>query len=271
MVQVVKYIDEHITEPMTVESLAEFAGYSYYHLCHSFQSFMGTPIASYLRIKKLEAAADMLISGATSSHVAEIFGFETSSGFAKAFRKQFGMSPRQYRNYINDYWATVTPRIETKESLRSTGILFPLSTTPDLPIDIKLGGAYWKGLNFSIVPPEVYNSVSSINHGDISAWTKPVAEEDYYRYFFGRIVTSDNSASEELTCIEIPSTLYVIFDASVHGTIWTLRWNVFTIWRGIFDRWLPDSQYEFDEGKTCFEYYLDDTVEIWIPIRKKSQ
>lgn len=270
MVQVVKYIDQHIAEPITVTTLADISGYSYFHLCHSFQEFMGKPIASYLRLRKLEAAADMIVSGATSTKVAEVFGFETSAGFAKAFRKQFGMSPKEYKKHVNHYWSTVTPRIESKEGFRSDGILFPLSATPDLPIDIRLGGAYWKGLNFSIVPPEVYNSASIENHGDISAWTRLAADKDQYRFFFGRVVTSDGPVPEGLTSIEIPPTLYVVFDAAVQGNVWDLRWNVFTIWRGIFDYWLPSSDYEFDEGKTCLEFYRNEVAEIWIPIRHRQ-
>lgn len=89
MGRILSYIDAHLDDNLTVEDLAKYSDYSFYHFCHAFSSYTGVPVAAYLCRRRMAAAARDLLSGKSSVSVAAARGFETLSGFAKAFRKHF--------------------------------------------------------------------------------------------------------------------------------------------------------------------------------------
>ena len=82
-----KYIGEHLEYPPTAMELAEYSGYSLYHFCHLFRAHFGVPVAEYISHKKLEKAAENIASGMSITESAIRAGYDTPSGFAKAFRK----------------------------------------------------------------------------------------------------------------------------------------------------------------------------------------
>ena len=97
MEQILAYIDAHPDKNITVGELAALLDYSFYHFCHAFSSYTGVPVAAYLRRRRMAAAARDLLSGKSSVSVAAARGFQTLSGFAKAFRKHYGLSPSEYQ------------------------------------------------------------------------------------------------------------------------------------------------------------------------------
>ena len=50
------YIEDHLTEPFSVEEAARYAGYSYYHLTRQFSAVLGESIGSYVRKRRLANA-----------------------------------------------------------------------------------------------------------------------------------------------------------------------------------------------------------------------
>ena len=92
-----KYIDEHPEHPFTETELAELSGYSLFRFCHLFKSAFGISAGKYIKQKKLEKAAQNIASGMSITEAAARAGYETASGFAKAFRKEYGISASEYR------------------------------------------------------------------------------------------------------------------------------------------------------------------------------
>ena len=266
MVQVMHYIEQHPL--VSVQELADFSGYTLYHFCHSFQEFMGMAPAAYVRRKRLEKSAQMILDGHNSTKTAEACGFETSAGFAKAFRKQFGLAPLEYRKTIRNYWANMTPRIEWIEQKKVVGYLF---TPPDMEnFTISRCGGAWKGKEFSAIPQPVYDSVTDENLGEISLWTTDAYPDGFYRQVVGLISEKDMAVPEGLVSADIPAGQYAVFDLLTEGTIWDLYFNAHMLWHGIFEYWLPSSDFEFYEGKPCYEFYLGEKAEVRISIRPKT-
>jgi AraC family transcriptional regulator len=99
------YIDEHLGEPITLVQLARSAGYSPYHAAHLFSRLLGVSPLAYIRKLRLSAAAQRIRDeNEAILQVAFDFQFDSHEGFTKAFARQFGMSPREYRRH--------TPAIE---------------------------------------------------------------------------------------------------------------------------------------------------------------
>ncbi|MFA6734844.1 MAG: helix-turn-helix transcriptional regulator, partial [Sphaerochaetaceae bacterium] len=65
----------------------------------SFRGVYGMPLYAYVRTMKMQAAAQMLRGyGGTILQVAETYGYENGSKFAKAFRDVMGVEPSAYRD-----------------------------------------------------------------------------------------------------------------------------------------------------------------------------
>jgi len=96
--EIVRYVDEHIGEDVTIDSLVKSMGYSRRHLYKIFQTHSEIPIMEYIRRRKLSAAAGALHSDRTMLDIALDYGYETHSGFYKAFQAIYGCSPSDYRN-----------------------------------------------------------------------------------------------------------------------------------------------------------------------------
>ena len=89
----IQYIEKNITEKLTAESIAKKVGYSVYHFSRIFKEQMGVSLMEYVKDRRLLRAAEDIILGKRILDVAIEYGYETHSGFTKAFRKKYGFSP----------------------------------------------------------------------------------------------------------------------------------------------------------------------------------
>ena len=92
------YIDKHLNEPITLQTLAKAAGYSCGYSIRLFQELTDRAPFDYIRELRLSKAAEKLLENdAKIVDVASAFSFESHEGFTRAFSRQFGISPRRYR------------------------------------------------------------------------------------------------------------------------------------------------------------------------------
>jgi AraC family transcriptional regulator len=98
LVNIKRYIHEHIDEPLNREILAGVAGFSVPHFHRVFTGQVGENIAGYIRRVRMERAGRKLRMGAVDiTEVALAAGYDTHAAFSKAFKQQFGISPREFR------------------------------------------------------------------------------------------------------------------------------------------------------------------------------
>src|ERR1043165_2418700 len=103
---VMRYIREHIQEPLDRETLAAVAGFSIPHFHRVFTAHVGESAASYVRRLRMERAARKLRMGAVDiTEVALAAGYDTHAAFSKAFKQQFGFRPSEFRQ-LNCWTAT---------------------------------------------------------------------------------------------------------------------------------------------------------------------
>ncbi len=96
---IIRFITEHFTEDLTVETLSDRAGLSPYHFIRSFKKTTGYTPHEYIIRTRLSHARFLLNSSSLSiKDICYSSGFLNESVFCTAFKKEEGVSPTQYRN-----------------------------------------------------------------------------------------------------------------------------------------------------------------------------
>ena len=93
---VLGYINEHYSENLTLDHLANKFFVSKYHLSREFQRLVGTSVHRYIVQKRLVMAKQMLSEGKPSSEVYQHCGFGDYSNFYRAFKSEYQISPKDY-------------------------------------------------------------------------------------------------------------------------------------------------------------------------------
>ncbi|MCU5279768.1 effector binding domain-containing protein [Bacillus thuringiensis] len=94
------YIESHINDSLSIEELADIAGFSKFHFHRIFKGIVDEPLSRYVNRLKLERATNLLTyrTDMTITHIAYHFGFTDSAVFSRTFKSHYGISPSQYRN-----------------------------------------------------------------------------------------------------------------------------------------------------------------------------
>ncbi|MFP4619296.1 MAG: GyrI-like domain-containing protein [Spirochaetaceae bacterium] len=91
---VIDYIEEHIDEKLSLDSLAEIACFSGFHFHRVFKAVINETLNDYIRRVRLEKAARMLKQKKGSvTDVAYSLGYSSSANFARDFRSYFRIPP----------------------------------------------------------------------------------------------------------------------------------------------------------------------------------
>lgn len=91
--QLVKTIESHLTDNLSLETLASYFHYSEYYFSRVFREQMGISVMDYVCKRRLVIASEEILKGKNIIDVAMEFGWQSHNGFAKAFRKEYGFSP----------------------------------------------------------------------------------------------------------------------------------------------------------------------------------
>lgn len=99
---VCNYINEHCTEDVTVDDLADIAGFSKFHFARLFKQFTNVSYYDYLTRKRIEHAETLLISPDISiTEVAMQSGFNSLSTFNRVFKNIKNCTPSEYKGLNN--------------------------------------------------------------------------------------------------------------------------------------------------------------------------
>ena len=96
--RVVEFIEQHLTEDISLDALAELVRLSPYHFLRCFKRSLGEPPHRYWTARRIERAKTLLANpGASITEVAFQVGFSGTSAFSAAFRRITGQTATDYR------------------------------------------------------------------------------------------------------------------------------------------------------------------------------
>lgn len=93
---VISYINNHLTEPITLDGLAEHFFVSKYYLLHAFKDYASMSVHQYILSKRIILAQSLLRDGMAPGAAARASGFNDYAGFYRAFVKQAGVTPQEF-------------------------------------------------------------------------------------------------------------------------------------------------------------------------------
>ena len=97
---IIQYIETHIDEDLSLDHISDKLHVSKFHISHLFTDINGLPLHKYVTKKRLAMCKDAILGGQDISVVAETYGFSDYSVFYRAFVKEYGLSPKKFRDEI---------------------------------------------------------------------------------------------------------------------------------------------------------------------------
>lgn len=96
--KVTEYIDAHLSEELSVKTLANMAYVSPDHLTRSFKKRLQVTVSDYILQKRMALAGELLKKpGLTVTMVSDTVGFGNYSYFTEQFKRYYGITPREYQ------------------------------------------------------------------------------------------------------------------------------------------------------------------------------
>lgn len=279
----IDFIEQHITEEITLESVAKEAGFSLYHFHRIFHSIVGMSLKEYIRKRRLSLAAHQL--NTTKRNILEVaidYQFSSAETFTRAFKKNFNINPGEFRksgvqlplcekvnidNKVNNLlkgFDNLTPEIVTKPSFTIIGERMRMNLTDERNIQQEIEFAYDFGIRncWSLIP-ERKNPKTAVALG---CEYDPIG--NMYTQILGGEVNSVGALPDGMIHYTVPPTKYAVF--KVYG----LRPLIQMAWDNIFGDWIMNSQFEHDTNGPHIEFYREDWigiepeyVQIYIPLK----
>lgn len=99
VIAAIDYIENHLSDKVDLELVAEAVHYSKYYLHRIFTKTVGLTVHDYVKRRQLTKAAKLLVfSDKPIIEIAFIAGYESQQAFSDIFKLMYKKSPGQYRN-----------------------------------------------------------------------------------------------------------------------------------------------------------------------------
>lgn len=281
--EVIEFIEDHLTEELSLESIAEYAGVSDYHLRTVFFHLSGMTLSEYIKNRKFSKANKDLLQGERVTDVAFKYGYQSLDGFTRAFKSWRGFLPSEVQKTgISKSFPKLSFVISVKGG---NAMEYKIVEQPafNLVGVSKCVPMQFEGVNNAIL--ELAQSITEDQRKEMHALknmeprqivnasydsdTNFMKEEGSLTHLIG-VLTTHEDVSGLLTKVPVEASTWAVFPvdgpfpAALQDT--TAR---------TYSEWLPASDYEvvnlpsfsftkMDSDKEGYAY-----SEIWMPVRKR--
>jgi AraC family transcriptional regulator len=281
------FIEKNLGEPLTLLELAEIANFSPFHYHRVFQTLVGESVMDYVRKRRLTTAAEQLYY--TELKVTDIafdVGFQYIESFNRAFKKFYGVTPREYRSakrlsgpligkarlIKNQFIGGIKmePKLVTKPAFHIIG--FELKTRNQDGQNNKDIPQFWQQYLQQKLGCQIPNPINKYEELGICTNFNPETGE--FVYVIGMVVPEGTEAPEGMVYMSFPEQEYAVF-TTPKSDDQSFTPSIQSTWNVIFTEWFPQSGYEH-AGTVEFELYDErchgsenKEMDIYIPLKKQ--
>lgn len=97
---IIHYINSHLTEPLSLNSIEEACFVNKYYMSHLFKDLTGMTVIEYINHKRILLAKSLLQTDMAITKVAQETGFNDYSNFYKKFKDATGVSPSIFKKQL---------------------------------------------------------------------------------------------------------------------------------------------------------------------------
>lgn len=279
----IDYIEEHLSDELSLEAISEYIGVSDYHFRTIFFHLAGMTLSEYVKNRRLSEANKDLLDGEKVTDVAYKYGYQSMDGFARAFKKWSGFLPS---DVVKKKFSKSCPKLSfiiTVNGGNTMECRFEEKPAFYLAGVSKRVPMQFEGVNNAIVEltmsiteeqreemhrlqnMEPYQVVNASYEADAGF----LKEEGDLTHLIG-VLTTKEEVSDHLVKVSVESCTWAVFPNE--GPFPATLQNTMA---RIYSEWLPISDYEvintpsfsftkMDEHKKDYAY-----SEVWTPVRKK--
>ncbi len=281
--QVIDYIEERLSDDLSLEVISEFAGACDYHLRTVFFHLTGMTLSEYIKNRKLSEANKDLLQGEKVTDIAYKYGYKSIDGFARAFKKWSGFLPSDAaKKKISKSFAklsfiiTVTGGNTMECKIVEKPAFYLAGVSKRVPMQFEGVNNAIVELAMSITPEqraemhalqnlEPFQVVNASYDADAGFLT----EEGDLTHLIGVLTTNEN-VSEQLNKVRVEACTWAVFpnEGSFPDTLQNTMARIYA-------QWLPISDYEVINAPTFSFTIMDEQKnnyaysEVWTPVRKK--
>lgn len=260
--EMIKYIENNLTEKIDYKYLAKLVGVSEYNLQRIFMFLTNISLSEYIRKRKLSKAYEELKN--TDIKIIDLsvkYGYDSQISFARAFKNMFGITPSECRmgnleykqfpiikfNNNSDICKQLNYEIKDIDGIK----LYCVKTTTKIEEDLLYN---IRKLYSEIRDNGLYEKFSKNGMYGIS-----VCNKNLYSYYIG-----SNKKYENTTEFIIPKGKYVIFKSKSRK-----QKDIIKTEEIVYTQWLQSTDYKID-NEFNFELYINDDCYLYMLIKDKQ-
>lgn len=284
------YIDNNISDELTIPKLSEVANFSEYHFQRIFSAMTGETLYKYILRIRLEKAAYLLVANPnkTVTEIAFECGFTSSSVFARAFKQHYGITAKewakdpQYQKSMNckmdssickdsacgiSYNDNAVGNDDAEFFIRRENYMSEKNYTVEVRTIDEIPVVYVRHIGpyqgdsalFERLHEKLYKWAGArglINFPETKALTiyhdnPDLTDDDKLRISVCLSAPADTKVDGDIGKMTIPGGKYAVGYFEIKETQYAEAWGF------MYGKWLPESGYQPDDGCT-FENYLND-------------
>jgi AraC family transcriptional regulator len=283
VLRAVNYMERNLKNPISISDVASAAAYSTFHFVRLFRALTGYTPGSYLRRRRLTAAAEELAhSRKRIIEIAMEYQFQSQEAFTRAFKEYFGVNPSAYRRKGIAF---------PMEAVRRIDELFLIHCMEGITMEpkiikrdaLKLIGMMYYGDNKNWEIPKIWESFMPLMKKipnvlpvqeayGLCFYAESFSKTGNFYYMAAVPVSSLDEIPMELVGKTLPAAEYAVF--THRGSVVGNSNSVKDTYAYAYGTWLPKSPYANPHAYD-FEFYdqrykgnadPDSEIDIYIPI-----
>lgn len=278
----IDYIEDHISEVISLDELANVTGYSKYHLHRMFTGMVGLPLHQYIKRRQLtEAAKSLGFSDKSIIQIALDAGYDSQQAFMLAFKSMYKLTPQKFRN--KHQFRPIQLKFEVSgnlTNLKGDRIMDIEMIEKEELFLVGFKGNTKKG--FFMIPRlwhKLHKAKSKIKNrldlefvigvNDYSGDSIFIEEHPSFDYYAAVEVSKPEDIAPDMSVLTLPAGKYVVFIYKGKA-----KDSMQPVMDYIYKEWFPQSNCQLNEKtRVDFVRYGEKTdekgesrIEVWVPV-----